>query len=548
MRLRQLLPILAGALAGRSALAEAKAVFAHFMVGNVQAFSQADWEADIKLAQDAGIDGFALNIAAGDTSNGASLEKAFAAADARGFKLFFSFDYKAWGAWNADTVIGLVNNYKGRGSYWKQGAQPLVSTFEGVDNIQDWGRIRSSTGAFFVPDWSSIGPQAAAGTGVVDGLFSWDAWPEGANDKNINIDNDYKAALGGKPYMMPVAPWFYTNLPGWSKNWVWRGDDLWFDRWQQVLQVQPDLVEILTWNDFGESHYIGPLHESEFGLFTDGQAPYNYVEGMPHDGWRAFLPYLIQQYKTGNAPPVSSEGLSTWYRVNPNNACSNGGTTGNDPGHGQQVLDPTAVVQDRVFYSALLGSSADVTVSIGGAVRQGSWESTPAGGAGIYHGSVPFNGATGEVVVTVSRGGNTVSEVRGASITTNCRNGIKNFNAWVGSSGGSAPGGGGGGGGGGNNPPPPPPSGQVCVGGTGEGNFEGLCNFACQYGYCPEGTCTCLAYGSQKPLPNSTGRKGYPLVNLPGRCGYLGLCSFAFDRGYYPDTACGTDPAGAAGC
>lgn len=23
--------------------------------------------------------------------------------------------------------------------------------------------------------------------------------------------------------MMPVSPWFYTNMPGFDKNWLWRG-------------------------------------------------------------------------------------------------------------------------------------------------------------------------------------------------------------------------------------------------------------------------------------------------------------------------------------
>ncbi len=538
MRLKQLFPILAAALMGRP-LAEAKAVFAHFLVGNVQAFSQADWEADIALAQAAGIDGFALNVAAGDSSNTASLAKAFQAADAKGFKLFFSFDYLAWGVWDAGTVINLINTYKDRGSYWKQGSQPLVSTFEGVDNISDWGDIKASTGAFFMPDYSSIGAQRAAQSGVADGLFSWDAWPNGASDMTTNIDQQYVAALNGKPYMMPVSPWFFTNLPGYGKNWVWRGDDLWYDRWQQVLEIQPELVEIITWNDFGESHYIGPLHDSEFGLFdpTNGNAPFNYAANLPHDGWRNFLPYLIQQYKTGSAA-ISQEGLTTWYRLNPNTVCSTGGTTGNDAGHDQTVISPSDVLQDKVFFSALLGSSATVTVSIGGNSQPASWENTPSGGSGIYHGSAPFNGRTGEVVVTISRDGSTVAEVQGASITTQCQNNIENWNAWVGSATGSAP----------PSPPTSPPSGDVCVGGTGDGNFQGLCDFSCQYGYCPDGVCTCLAYGSQKPLPVSTGKQGYPLVDLPGRCGYLGLCSFAYNYGYYPDSACGTDPAGAAGC
>lgn len=476
MRLKQLLPILAAALAGRP-VAEAKAVFAHFMVGNVAAFSQGDWEADIALAQTSGIDGFALNIAAGDTSNAASLEKAFNAADAKGFKLFFSFDYAAWGAWDAGNVINLINNYKGRGSYWKQGNnQPLVSTFEGTGNSDNWAGIKSSTGAFFMPDWSSMDPAVAANINGVDGLFSWDAWPNGASDMSTNGDQTYRNALNGKPYMMPVSPWFFTNLPGWSKNWVWRGDDLWFDRWQQVIDFQPELVEIITWNDYGESHYIGPLRESEFGLFTSGGAPYNYVEGMPHDGWRDFLPYLIQKYKTGSAT-ISQEGLTTWYRRNPNTACSTGGTSGNDAGHGQTQIPPSDVLQDKIFYSALLGSSADVSVSIGGSVQQGTWENIPSGGSGIYHGSVPFNGRTGDVVVTISRSGSTIAQVQGASITTQCTQNIENWNAWVGSSTGASPPGGGGGGGG------SPDPGQVCVGGTGEGNFEGLCDFTCQVSF-----------------------------------------------------------------
>jgi hypothetical protein len=57
---------------------------------------------------------------------------------------------------------------------------------------------------------------------------------------------------GKAKYMMPVSPWFYTNMPGFTKNWMWNGYDLWHDRWQQVLNVQPEFVEIISWNDFGE--------------------------------------------------------------------------------------------------------------------------------------------------------------------------------------------------------------------------------------------------------------------------------------------------------
>jgi hypothetical protein len=493
------------------------------------------------LAQQAGIDAFALNMAAGDTSDANSISNAFQAANQKGFKLFFSFDYAAWGAWDKNTVISYINQYKNDGAYWKQGSQPLVSTFEGTGNVGDWASIKSATGCFFMPEWSSMGAQAAANTGVVDGLFSWDAWPNGATDMNTGDDQSYKNALGGKPYMMPVSPWFYTNLPGWTKNWLWRGDDLWYDRWQQVLDLQPEMVEIISWNDYGESHYIGPLHDSEFGLFTSGGAPFNYVAGMPHDGWRQFLPYVISQYKTGSAT-ISQEGLTAWYRVNPNNACNTGGTTGNDAGHGQTVMAPTAIAQDKVFYSALLSSSASVTVSIGGVAQTGSWAHTPNGGSGIYHGSVPMNGHTGPVVITISRNGNTISQINGASITTSCTNGIQNWNAWVGSSGGASSGGGSSGGGSGSG------SGSgsgTCNGGTGTGNYGGLCSYACNHGYCPS-PCTCTSYGTPAKEDPITGQAGYPLVGLG--CGYAGLCSYSCNHGYCPSTACGSDPAGAQGC
>lgn len=56
----------------------------------------------------------------------------------------------------------------------------------------------------------------------------------------------YLNESGSKLYMMAVSPWFFTNLPGYDKNWLWRGDDLWYDRWVEVLYNQPEFVEIIS--------------------------------------------------------------------------------------------------------------------------------------------------------------------------------------------------------------------------------------------------------------------------------------------------------------
>jgi glucan endo-1,3-alpha-glucosidase len=59
-------------------------------------------------------------------------------------------------------------------------------------------------------------------------------------------DQLYRNELPGKTYMMGVSPYFYTNMPQYGKNWYSSSESLWFDRWQQVLDLGPDLVQIIT--------------------------------------------------------------------------------------------------------------------------------------------------------------------------------------------------------------------------------------------------------------------------------------------------------------
>lgn len=465
-----------------------------------------------------------------DPTNDPSLVDAFNTANSLGFKLFFSLDYAGNGPWPVDEVLNLLGKFSSQSSYYRYQGKPFVSTFEGPESADDWKLIKERTGAFFVPDYSSLGAKAAMELGVADGLFSWAAWPWGGQEMDTYTDVSYRQYLeSGMPYMMPASPWFYTNLPGYKKNWVWRGDNLWFDRWQEIMFVQPEFVEIISWNDYGESHYIGPLYDKAMEAFDIGKAPYNYASGMPHDGWREFLPFLIDTYKSGQAT-INQESLMAWYRLHPVNACSDGGTTGNTASQLQLEFSPSRIFQDRIFYSALLGSQASVTVSIGGASQEGGWDYVPDDNIGVYHGSVPTNGQTGQVIVTIHRSGATVAQMQGQAITTSCTQGIQNYNAWVG----SAKGG----------PVSATPSTKLtdrkCIRGTGANNFAGLCEYSCKYGYCPD-ACVCQAMGAPRKLPNATGITGYPLEGESPS--YLGLCSFDCNYGYCPETACGTASA-----
>ncbi|KAJ5907801.1 carbohydrate-binding module family 24 protein [Penicillium taxi] len=520
--------------------AQARAVFAHFMVSNTEGYPISEWEYHMNLALDAHIDAFALNIANGETTNLISLERAFQAAENVGFQLFFSFDYAGNGAWAKADVINLIKTYSGS-AYWYYNDQPLCSTFEGPDNAADWIDIKKETNCFFIPDWSSLGADEAMqqADGVADGLFSWAAWPYGPADMDTYIDASYQQFLDGKPYMMPVSPWFFTNMPGYDKNWLWRGDDLWYDRWQQVFWLAPEFVEIISWNDYGESHYIGPIYDvladladTTYVAFDEdyGDAPYNYVAKYDHSGWRALLPFLIDTYKN-NYTTITEEGLTAWYRLNAAGACSSdGGTTGNTVSQLQLEYWPYEIPQDKIFYDVLLGSTANITVSVGGVKLDATWDHTPSGGAGIYHGSVSFTGHSGDIAIEVTRSGETIFAWGGESIVDGCSNslGIENWNAYTGYSmsldtisvetSSFAE--------------------YVCIDGWGKGNFDGLCEFTCAYGYCPVGACVCSKMGPQPTMPTATGVIGYPIAGESAS--YSGLCSFACNYGYCPDTACGT--------
>ncbi|KAK4999477.1 hypothetical protein LTR66_001497 [Elasticomyces elasticus] len=60
---------------------------------------------------------------------------------------------------------------------------------------------------------------------------------------------------------MGVSPWQFKDFnDGYYNSWVEYSDILFPSRWDQAIKtVQPDIVEIITWNDFGESHYIRDL-------------------------------------------------------------------------------------------------------------------------------------------------------------------------------------------------------------------------------------------------------------------------------------------------
>ncbi|KAI2627645.1 glycoside hydrolase family 71 protein [Hypoxylon sp. NC1633] len=391
-------------------------VFAHYMVGLTSGQSQDQWQKDITEAKSAGIDGFALNVGSADSWNAQQLQLAYDTASSNGFSLFFSFDMAA-SSWSVNQVISLVNQYKDASSQFKVNGKPFVSTFEGPDWVDNWASVRSATGdIFLVPDWSSLGPQGVGSRlSQIDGAFNWGAWPN-ANEYTINTNNDigYKSSLQGKPYMMGVSPYFYTDLPQYNKNWYSSSDSLWYDRWTQVLDILPEYIEIITWNDYGESSYINDPVAAQIVSGAE-----SYIDGFSHAPFRFVLPYFIAAYKAGSADvQLPAEGAVAWYRTTPASVCSDGGTVWGQGG-GASAAGGT---KDVISIIALSNTPQDITVSIGGASQSVS-ASNSVGKASFYQ--VDFSGKSGAVTITMNG-----KSATGPDISTGCPStGHVNFNS-----------------------------------------------------------------------------------------------------------------------
>ncbi|GME28445.1 hypothetical protein BU16DRAFT_448990 [Neofusicoccum parvum] len=410
-----------------------KYVFAHFMMGIVgDRTSAADYDADMQGAKAIGVDAFALNIGT-DSSQTTQLEYAYESAANNGMSLFLSFDFNAgWSTSDAAAVGAKIADFAGKDAQLKVDDKVFASTF--VGDALDVAAVRSAAGVdiYFAPNFD---PALGTDMTTLDGALNWVGWPNnGANraptaSANISVadgDEKYLAALSDtQGYIAPVSPWFFTHFGQEvassfdPKNWLFPGDLLWYQRWNEVLTLDARFLEIITWNDYGESHYIGPLSSKHY---DDGNS--KWTNDMPHNGWADMAAPFIAAYKAGStdvAAHITSDKLVYWYRPAPKDVeCDSTDNYGSKP-------DGYDTVADAVFVVTLLTAAAEVTITSGGNTQT---VDAPAGAAAFQ---VPLG--VGEQSFAVKRDGVAVAGLSGTSerdVVDECPCGIYNFNAYVG--------------------------------------------------------------------------------------------------------------------
>ncbi|QRV96019.1 alpha-1,3-glucanase [Ceratobasidium sp. AG-Ba] len=415
--------------------ADPKAVFAHVVVGNTHNYTPDKWSADITLAYSKAIDVFTMNVGR-DSWEPSQVKSAYdaAATASPNFKLSVSLDFNSLACQTEEDGKYVIDNFitpfKSHSQQYIYGSKMFLSTFAGqqctfgqgsADAGFKWLIANAGTPLYFIPN-IQFGDATALKTtwSFIDGYKLWNAWPKGTADNTQWAEDAWWSSNlpAGKGYLTLVSPWFFIHLSGGDQsinNRYFRGDNFEYRaRWQQLIANRNSLpfVEVATWNDYGESHYIGPMS----GLAPAGA---NYITPKnDHQAWADYTWYYATWWKSGAAPAIATDRVYMWARPHPKSAsiCSTDGVG---------AVNNAAWADDLLFVSVFLKSTAQVYCYSG---TNNSGLKTLA--AGVNELTVPL--AAGGVGCTVTRNGASIINYAPSDFTYSTTPSVCNMNAWTG--------------------------------------------------------------------------------------------------------------------
>lgn len=296
-------------------------VFAHYMITFQP--PNGDYTDDIKQAKAAGIDAFAVNYGGINidwTMLATQLDRFYNNASALDFKLFMSYDTDVMS--DPKMMVNISNTYRFHPAQLWVDDKIFLSSFSGGPPPFDWQRDvldRINGPVLFMPATLAEDAEYTAQQGVGSGPFTW-VHPASnvAAEAKIDLDYSEQRAVANKPWMAGIAPWFFRRMAE-DQNWLHaQGMGMWLDRWMHLLQLRPNFIEIITWNDFGESSYVGPttgFHDSDL-IQKDC-----FYGGLDHSGFLKMAKTFINAYKHGVSTnlgiPPQEEDVFMWYRLQP---------------------------------------------------------------------------------------------------------------------------------------------------------------------------------------------------------------------------------------
>jgi glucan endo-1,3-alpha-glucosidase len=365
-------------------------VFAHYMVcfatygETIEAYQR-----EIREAQAAGIDGFALNVGAWsgpDTYYKKRVGLLHDAAEQLGtdFRLFFSIDLT-----DTSDIVDMLRTYGPRPSSFRQQGRVVLSTFgqNNVDWVNSVFRPLKNEGieVFFIPFFwpqpvkelpgyaDAIGILGSRAN-ILDGLFLFGAagLPQQLADSNAAYCRAVREA--GKCFMASYTPhyWGAAQPSSGRRYYEFQGGEGTELQWKSIITCQPDWVEIVTWNDFNESSYVCPVDDPG-QCWAHLRSPRRH----PHAGYLELSKRYVSWFKTGQEPPIDRDALFYFYRTHPKDAVAR--NTNEVP-----VTTRVGDVAEVLYLSTLLVDAAELETITGNRSTRHQLA------RGVQHVRVPF--------------------------------------------------------------------------------------------------------------------------------------------------------------
>jgi hypothetical protein len=398
--------LLALSLAARAG-DEGRKVFAHYMVciptygGDSAA---ADYQREMRAAQAAGIDGFALNCGGWTLKEPHYKKRAlllYEAAKQLGadFKLFISADYAS--GLTSEETRDMVETFRSHPNQFRYGGKPVLSTFGGKREQAEFV-AKEFTGdraicyvPFYYPTPAAEMPKQAQVDQVfrdypaLDGFFHFGAagTPEQIVASNHLLAQKWLGA--GKLFMAGVTP-YYRGLDGNYRAYDSRGVEGLAKQFEGAIRDGATWIELVTWNDWGEASYLAPFGSARRTAFWNG----HWGPMLSHAALLDACRYYIAWYKTGKAPAIDEDALYYAYRLHPKAAT----VADKRPGGADRLAD-------ELFVSLFLTAPARLTV------HSGDTEKSVDVSAGVSHVALPF--APGRQRFVLTRNGDTVIDKAG---------------------------------------------------------------------------------------------------------------------------------------
>ncbi|KAI2620511.1 glycoside hydrolase family 71 protein [Hypoxylon sp. NC1633] len=427
--------LLAGSTFLTQSVVDSKLVFAHYMVGTVDPNTN-HAQQDVDGAVGVHLDAFALNVGnPGADWAKSTVQQLFDYAATKPFKLFFSFDFYANG--DISQHQALFAQFRDHPAHLKYGPNnlPVVSSYSGgLVGADTWRNFKNTNNVYLIPnpeaDGNYYGNPAAffqSWGDAVDGVFSWEtAWPE-TSETPVNVsstrDEAVKSAAdaAGKAYMMGLSSLQYKHCCG--DSWYRAGETNLPERMEQILSLSPEFTEVITWNDAGESHYIGPCWPE--GL-TSEILQYGNSDTVPHNSWQPLIASFAIAFKAGATstsamtPPDGAPFTGAiWYR----GILASSSTCAGDRPRG------AGAALDAMNWAVVLpaGASGSVRVTSGGTTLA----TVPVAG-GLNYGAVPGLATGAQKLELLDAGGNVVATASGAvDVAAEPTGGFCNYNYYV---------------------------------------------------------------------------------------------------------------------